>query len=133
MSKPSIPLIDQEAAVIDWFLKYDEKIKGYFDPPPSFIMNLPEQLKAEMLANLKEHHDAQSLQGFVKKIADFYSKLVPELALIHEYAEKGKIPADLPPEQAAQLAQYTYMEISLTTKMRVLGYFLLKKYDIKPE
>lgn len=116
MDKPNIPPIDNEEEVIEWFLKYDDKIKNDFLADPKIF----EKAKNEILDNLKEHSDAPSLQSFIKKISDAYTKkLLPSIAASHENNEE--IPW-----------QILIMEMLFSTKMRILGYFLLKKYGIQP-
>ena len=116
MNKPNIPPIDNEEAVIKWFLKYDDKIKNDFFTDPTIF----EKAKNEILDNLREHSDASSLQSFIKKISDAYTeKILPSIATKHENNEE--IPF-----------QFMVMEMLFSAKMRILGYFLLKKYGIQP-
>ncbi len=116
MSKPKIPPIDNEDEVVEWFLRYDDKIKHEFLTDSTIF----EKAKNEILDNLREHSDASSLQSFIEKISVAYTeKLLPSIATNHENNEE--VPWQL-----------LITEMLFSAKMRILGYFLLKKYGIQP-
>lgn len=116
MSKPPIPSIENAEAVIEWFLEYDDQIKGNLTEAP-----VREMLKEELLKDLKEHPDAQSLKAFVKESEDRYIKeMAPTLVKKHQNNEEIPI-------------AFFWLTIFVSAKARVFGYILLKKYGIQPD
>jgi len=113
MTKPNIPSIENEEMVIDWFLKYDERIDKFLQEPSNF-----EKIKNEIIENLKDNPDANSLRSFIQNVWDTYRmtlRHISEKKATNEGVEKDIF----------------IMEIVLSAKMRILGYFLLKKYNIQ--
>lgn len=117
MSKSNIPPIKDEEAVISWFLKNDDKIETVFFVKEEYF----QKAKSEILKNLQEHQSAESLQGFVDKISTIYTEqILPTIANCHK--QNQEIPSEI-----------LITEFVLSAKMRILGFFLLKKYGIQPK
>lgn len=116
MKKPALPSIDNETAVVEWFLKYDDKVKLTIDDPVLF-----NRIKNEILTDLQKHNDGPSLKEFISVVSKFYwDNILPKMA------EDQK-------NNRAISNEIILIEILLSAKMRILGYLLLKKYGIQPE
>ena len=115
MTKPNIPAIENEEMVVEWFLNYDEKIDKFFQEKSNF-----ERIKNEIIEDLKDNPDVNSLQFFIEKVWDTYKKILQHIA--EKKAINGEIKNDI-----------FLLEMVLSAKMRILGYFLLKKYNIKSD
>ena len=123
--KPMMPDISDEAAVIDWFLKFDDKLSDLRSGlQPKGI----EYIRGEVAGDLGEHRSAEALKAHVAKVSMFHSSIaLPELARRHMNG------GPLPGETEAGYMQIIMIEKLCAAKMRILGYFLLKKHGIQPE
>lgn len=119
---PSVPSIENEVAVVDWFLKYDNNTRNLrtnFKP-------MLEQIKQDILTDLRNNADESSLKQFVQGAMKFWEDTAfPQAAL--------RLQTGHPTEGETQedWIKIIYAEQYLAAKIRVLGYFLLKKYGIQ--
>ena len=115
--KPPVPSVEDEPGVVEWFLKHDDKLK---DVRKTFPGQLP-KIQADVLADLKKFPDGPSLEKHVRGITGGYeSAFLPAAAALQQ---RGG------PYDSDDLMVF-FIEAMAATKMRVLGYFLLKKYGI---
>lgn len=117
--KPPIPPIHDEEGVVDWFLQFDDKIRDLRSNFPSLLPIV----RNEVLLALHQHGSPSALQHYVKSLGDRYSEVL--VRLTHQ-----QVRDDVGLEERRQALQE---EAAVAAKMRILGYFLLRKYGIQPE
>lgn len=117
--KPLTPLIHDEEAVVDWFLQFDEKIRDFRNNFPSLLP----VVRKEVLLALHQHESPSALQDYVKSLGDRHLKVLERLA--HQ-----QVGDDIGIKEKLQALQE---EAVVAAKMRILGYFLLRKYGIQPK
>ncbi len=88
--KPSIPPITDEEGVIDWMLKYDDKLE---EDRKKLTHEGMKAVKHEVLTVLKNSTDSESLKKDVENKSNFYfTILLPHLAQTAEAG--GPVPDD---------------------------------------
>ncbi len=122
--KRDIPDVTDEAGVVEWFLQHDDMIGDRRRRFPYRV----EAAKQEILADLKDNSvTASSLQTRITEINSFYSsRLLPAAAA--RWERRGP----LPDESRDDYAELMFLEWAVAAKLRILGYFLLKKFGIDP-
>ena len=117
--KPPIPPIDDEPAVVQWFLNHDDELR---DVRNNFGGQLP-RIQADVLADLKKFPDGPSLERHVQGIAGGYENtFLPAAASLQQ---RGVA-------YTSDDVMVFFIEAMAATKMRVLGYFLQTKFRIRP-
>ena len=121
--KPTVPDIQTERGVIDWFIECDEKIK---DLKEVFSLGEMKEFKRFVLNDVLLNNSAEKLDALLKLFRKQYQEILPRAALLEEKINsltgEGKIAA----------MNVIKAESFLAGKMRILGYFLLKKYGKNP-
>ena len=117
-ARPPVPPITEEGSVINWFLAYDEQLNG-------LRANFPDQI-AEVAMDIQgvliDKADGPSLHATVTNISKGVTEFMPqEVAL---YQRGGPFSDD-------ELRFLFVCELG-GAKLRILGYFLEKKYGFDP-
>lgn len=115
-SKPYIPPINDEGGVVEWFLQYDDKIADFRTNFPGSL----EMLRTETLGILQQHQGGPALQRRVRELSDEYTATLGRVA---SQVDGGETPPD----------EELMTESAIAAKIRILGYFLLRKHNIQPE
>jgi hypothetical protein len=118
------PDLNNESAVVEWFLQHDEKVADLRRDFPSRL----EEAREEILTDLRAHSArAASLQEQFTKISSFYfTQLLPTVV------ERRRHGGPRPDETVADYLDLMFMESVLAAKLRIFGYILLKKHGIDP-
>ena len=118
-ARPPVPPITDEGAVINWFIEHDKHLNG-------LRSNFPDRIAAvaiDIQGVLNETSSGQSLRATVAKISTFFTNFTPqEIALYQRGA----------PFSDDEWSFLFTCELA-GAKMRILGYFLEKKYGIDPQ
>lgn len=115
----TIPSIDDANGVIEWFLKYDD-VRNFKRLFPAKV----DSLKEDILLDMSKHNDATSLEKFINEAMEFWEHTVFPQAFLRK---DGPVESESEQERIEIIA----MESFLSAKLRILGYFLSKKYGIE--
>lgn len=119
MSKPPVPSVEDEGAVVRWFLEHDDQLADV----RTNYEKLLENIEQEVLVDLRDFTDADSLRAHFTKVREAYGeKFLPWAA---ELRERGGSY-----DEAAETVFFA--EALAATKLRILGYFLKERYDLDP-
>ena len=121
---PPVPPISATDAVVDWFLAYDEKIGDLRLLASTLGL---QKAREEILNDLSAHREAASLKAHLDKVSAFWSEMALPAAATR--FQDGPIAG----ESEADARMVMLLEAVLAAKVRVLGYFLLKRHGIQPE
>ena len=121
--KPRIPPISDTEGVIDWFLRYDDKIA---DLRRRFPVAL-NAVKTEIMNDLAAHAGGQALKRHLEWVDKIWRHHLQEST--KRYEAGGPLAGELPEEASA----FFYNEAVYAAESRILGYFLLRRYGIQPE
>jgi len=120
--RPNLPNIEKTEEVVDWLIRYDDKIKDFRNKFKTKISDL----KKEILYELKKYDNASELkQNMIALSSIYHSYIFPEA--LKRYDNKGPLSDDTKKFYISLI----YQESWLSAKMRIEGYFLLKKYGIQ--
>lgn len=120
--KPNLPNIKETEKVIDWLIRYDDKTKDFRNKFDTKISDL----KEEILYELKKYDNASELkQNIIILSSIYHSYIFPEA--LKRYDNNGLLPDDTEKFYISLM----YQESWLSAKLRIEGYFLLKKYGIQ--
>lgn len=111
-----VPSIENEEQVIDWFFENDKLLKNFKRVFPANV----EGVKKDILDDLEKNNDAKSLGKFVSGATKFWEETAGPQALLRS---QGPIEG----ESHQEFIYIIYGENYLSAKLRILGYFLLKK------
>ena len=126
----SIPPIYKSEKVVDWFLQNDSKIKDYSRNYPDKL----KKLKADILAEIEANSNGPALKEHVKNIGSEYEKALINIANKYDSTNwHSAFKASVEAGESHKDYSLFHFEAYLAAKMRILGYFLLKKYGIQPE
>lgn len=118
----SVPPIWEESQVIDWFLINDHEIADLRQFSPELL----QAVKNEIIHDLHTHNNAQSLKSFLEGMANFWGDTLLPQALLRK-----KNQGPLHGESEEDAVRMVFMERCVAAKVRVLGYFLLKKFGVQ--
>ncbi|MFH0982098.1 MAG: hypothetical protein V2A79_11210 [Planctomycetota bacterium] len=113
--RPPVPSIADVGAVIEWFLTYDSKLDDVRAHFPGAIG----ALKAEIATDVRAVTDAAQLQARLDELSATHGALLERIA--SGYAAGSASPDDY------------YAEATCAAKLRILGYFFLRRYGIQPK
>lgn len=113
---PPMPAITNESAVVDWFLRYDPKLSDV----RNYLQSAIPELRTQVLYDLAVHNSPFKLKAHI-------DNLTAELVQLIEDRQKGQ---ELPCSDFGVNSRAS--EVMLAARLRILGYFLLKKYGIDP-
>ncbi len=118
-AKPNIPSVDDSDGVIEWFINHDDKladVRRY---------GLNQWVYKDVASDLATHGSSKdSLIKHLKSLSEFYALVLEQLALRKDGPLDGETPD--------KVAELHCLEIMCAAKMRILGYFLLRKYGVNP-
>ncbi len=114
------PPIENQEQVIDWFFNNDKIVKNFRRVFPA----IAEKLKCDILQDLNNNNNVESLEKFVRGAIKFWEETAAPQAVMRV---NGPLEGETHQEQVEIIAMENY----LSTKLRILGYFLLKKYGIQ--
>jgi predicted rRNA methylase YqxC with S4 and FtsJ domains len=121
--KPSVPNISNESGVINWFLNYDDKASEAKRKFPS--ANL-EVIKKSILKDVLDNNSFEKLTKVFKELEQKHTETLKHMALMSPNFESFSR------DEMIQFGTLGFDEVFYIVELRILGYFLLKKYGLDP-
>ena len=122
-----VPDILKAEEVIEWFIFQDEKIKDFREWWAPHEVN---DFKAILLKDVNELDSAEKIQNVLNIFGKQHPELLMKIASAYEY--RKNLARSLNEEEQKIYTNLIRAESFLAAKLRILGYFLLKKYGIDP-
>jgi hypothetical protein len=119
--KPSVPDITHEENVVNWFLKYDSianKINETFPPENIKI------IKQSILKDVLENDTLEKLNKTLSDVEEKHTLALTQMALLTMKS------TPLNHEETLALGTLGFDEVYYFIELRILGYFLLKKFGV---
>ncbi len=100
--------------MVDWFLQYDDKIADLRARFPRALSSL----RDEIIAEVAQNPTLMALQNRIAAISKLYDDVLRALCDVRGPQDSGADPG--------------YAESSCAAKLRILGYFLVRRHGVQP-